>query len=963
MKKKLVVYLAGMLTVLSVSFGSAQFSDVPAGHWAKEAVERITACGLITGFPDGTYRGNTNLTRYQAALIFQRLLNELKNGGECVAGENKGGSMSEEDMAAIRNAVQELASELAALGVRVSALEDNAASKDDIARLDAAIEELKTAQPQGGMDEAAMADLADRVEAASVAADTALAQAQILAERLDTVEANLDGVSGDVAALKTQVEADADSIRALNELAVLLNQDVLSLQDRVTAVEKQIGDVDFDSFANKEDVGAIQEFATALRGDLVKLSDKVTAIDARVAALEAVKFSLTGNLSSTYGYWATTVSPGPDGIPGNADDFQVNFDIDRLFPGNALSSGAGPRGGFFRNTYRRVDTGEDYTGVSGGLTFGLKFASGLVSEVSVSTGFDLASTGTDANRSIKVNSFSIKGTADGQAYDVKYTNDDATFRFNPYLFSNNAPGDMGAIRATVANITLSKFVLSPKVTLVIGSAITDATNGGGAVVLGGPIVGGAGTEGDFFGLRTQINLLGLDWGFNYAENKATRSAFGLDWNGKLFNFLNLEGAYINSKLNGTALDFANSATNDQAFYVTGGISLGILDLSANYRAIDPSYENGVAGMSMDQGQLFFGVASGVQDAAPFATDNRGFGVDGTIKLGFLEVKGYYDNSTDFFGAVNQQAFGVGAKANLFAGFSLMAYYNNSTEDGVGFAGLDGRGAYGNTGSDYDYNGADYNPYTSGFGVRLKHDGKASNALIKDLNLLVGFDKYTGNANTVAGPTVAIDGTDLQVGASYSLKLGFLKLDPAFRYHSFNNATAAVDSYSTIKFGITAATDPLFLGIALDGAFGTRSTDYATSADASEMYWRAGLTFNSFLAAGSTFKVGYANYTGTNIRQPGPNPAGYPAVPGTGYGNALTNANFDNIFAAPRELFSGAPWDTGAPGNAVSGGLNGLYAQWDYAGFTAAYFTGILFNGTGAEVSRAQGFKLTYNLKF
>ncbi|MCS7058500.1 MAG: S-layer homology domain-containing protein, partial [Meiothermus sp.] len=290
MKRKLVVYLAGLLTVLGLGFGQAQFSDVPAGHWAKEAVERIAACGLITGFPDGTFRGNQNLTRYQAALIFQRLLNEIQQGGECVRGSGQGG-LSEEDLTVIRNAVQELAAELAALGVRVSALEDNAATKDDIARLEAAIEELKAmrAQPEPapGIDEAALADLADRVEAASVAADTALAQAQVLAERLDAVE-------GDVAALKTQLEADADSIRALNELAVLLNQDVLSLQDRVTALEKQLGqlsdrlgEINFDEFANREDVAAIQEFATALRADLVRLADRVSALDTRVSGLDS----------------------------------------------------------------------------------------------------------------------------------------------------------------------------------------------------------------------------------------------------------------------------------------------------------------------------------------------------------------------------------------------------------------------------------------------------------------------------------------------------------------------------------------------------------------------------------------------------------------------------------------------------------------------------------------------------
>lgn len=40
------------------------FTDVPAGHWAKDAVDLIVQKGLIQGFPDGTFRGNENLTRY-----------------------------------------------------------------------------------------------------------------------------------------------------------------------------------------------------------------------------------------------------------------------------------------------------------------------------------------------------------------------------------------------------------------------------------------------------------------------------------------------------------------------------------------------------------------------------------------------------------------------------------------------------------------------------------------------------------------------------------------------------------------------------------------------------------------------------------------------------------------------------------------------------------------------------------
>jgi hypothetical protein len=931
MKQKLVVYLAGLLTVVGLGFGQAQFSDVPAGHWAKEAVDRITSCGLIIGFPDGTFRGNQNLTRYQAALIFQRLLTELEKGGQCV----NGGQLSSDDLTTIRNGVQELAAELAALGVRVSALEDNAASKDDVAQLQAAIDELKGMQGgQSGMSEDALKDLADRVEAASVAADTALAQSQILGERLDTVE-------GDVAALKTQVDADGDSIKALNELAVLLNQDVLSLQDRVTALESTVGNVDLNSFATKEDVNAVQEFATALRGDLVALTDKVNGIDARVQKLEAVTFSLTGDLSATYGYWL--IGNPQTGGAG------TNFDIDRLFPNNILSSGDGSRSGRFRNKYRRIDTDQNYSGAGINLNFGLKYANvGAtgITDVSVGTSATLADAGVDLDRSIKVNSATINGKLDNQAFSIVYTNDDSTFRFNPYLFSNKGGGDAVTLRGVVATLNATNWLLSPKFTVVSGTGSTDATNGGGSTIF----------NGDYFGVRAELNLLGLTTGLSYAENKGNRSAFGLDWNGSLFNFLNLEGAYVASKLFANTFDFSNQLTTDQAFYIKGGVSLGILSVTGNYRAIDPDFENGVAGMSDDQAYEFFGVASGLQDAAPFAADNRGFGVEGTLKLGILsgiEVRGYFDSSTDFNGLNPQQGFGVGAKIGLFAGFGLTGYFNSAQENGAAINALDGRGAYGNTGAGSGYNSDDYNSYTSGFGVRLKHDGKADNALIKGLNLLFGYDSYNGDASV----------SDLQFGANYSLNLGFLTLNPAFRYHNFmGNSTAGdkYEGYSTIKFGITASTQPLgiFLKPGLEGAFGYRNTNYAASAATNETYYRVGLSFNEFLASGSVFKVGYASYTATNVKEPGNG-----AQPFAGYGNSLTSYTNDRMFAHPSELFSGQPFGTGSSTATTSGGASGLYVEWQYGNLQAGAFFGGILDANGNAVSQGSGFKVTYDVKF
>ena len=90
------------------------FTDVPAGHWAKDAVDLIVQRGLIQGFPDGTFRGSENLTRYQAALIFYRLLQSGALGGSNVSGG---------DMTTIASGMQEVSTELASVSTRVADLE------------------------------------------------------------------------------------------------------------------------------------------------------------------------------------------------------------------------------------------------------------------------------------------------------------------------------------------------------------------------------------------------------------------------------------------------------------------------------------------------------------------------------------------------------------------------------------------------------------------------------------------------------------------------------------------------------------------------------------------------------------------------------------------------------------------------------------------------------------------------
>lgn len=80
MRKSLVAALTGALVVgaTATTFAAANpFSDVPAGHWAYDAVTRLADEGIIEGYGDGTFRGNRNITRYEMAQMVAKALSRI----------------------------------------------------------------------------------------------------------------------------------------------------------------------------------------------------------------------------------------------------------------------------------------------------------------------------------------------------------------------------------------------------------------------------------------------------------------------------------------------------------------------------------------------------------------------------------------------------------------------------------------------------------------------------------------------------------------------------------------------------------------------------------------------------------------------------------------------------------------------------------------------------------------------
>ena len=115
MKKTLVSALTTALVVgaASTTFAAANpFSDVPADHWAYDAVSQLAADGVIEGYGDTTFKGDKNITRYEMAQMIAKAM----------AKTNVGSS----DKALIDKLAAEFSDELNNLGVRVANLETNA---------------------------------------------------------------------------------------------------------------------------------------------------------------------------------------------------------------------------------------------------------------------------------------------------------------------------------------------------------------------------------------------------------------------------------------------------------------------------------------------------------------------------------------------------------------------------------------------------------------------------------------------------------------------------------------------------------------------------------------------------------------------------------------------------------------------------------------------------------------------
>lgn len=956
--KKLIITLLAAITA-SGAFAQYSFPDIPANHWAGDAVDRISSLGIVIGFPDGTFRGNEAFTRYQAALVVSRLLDVINDN------LNSALALTQADVDSLRNAVQELASDVAAQGVRLSAAESAIAGlSDDVTANSARIDDLEAAlaNANGGVDPAVLRDLQNQIASQRVALDTAQAQADAAAARADAAYSLANQAN-------TLGRQNADDIAALNRALQLLQADVAGLKGGSSSAGGTAAPVDLSAVnsaieRNRSDIANIREFVLLIRSNQIAIRDRVSALEAsdaaqnaaiadlqaRVAKLEENPLGISGSITVTY-FVGRTIG-----------DY---FDIDRAYGLNGLrnmgastfSRGADELDGDSSGTSDyRTEVGEvaqdrhDIVQSAGAATatltlnFATKFGfdgQGSPNKLNSFSGvLEIAIDNHDDSDSARISGPIVEDSEPRiNWFEVRKfmttfepigavpltfsfgTNVETSF--TPYVVATDDPGFV----ATVGAPDFLAF-LNPGITLVYTTP--GFLNGPADPVTGDP----TNLANDYLrGARVTVSpLQGLTLGGSfaqYATNAGDKDDYLAD--NDQITVWGVDGSLALSIFD-LGFEWANGsggATDESVLYATldvdtSGIPV-LSSLGANYRSISDAWTANLYDLGADA------------DAFPFAEDQSGFGVNAGLSLFIVDLTGYFDSYTTVAGD-SATSFGVDATANLFAGFSLGGWYhqasvNGESVDNLRYFANGSEAAVALAGADIERD----NNYNTGFGVTLKHDGAASNALIKGLNISASYSQVEADFSR----------SILDVNADYALNVSILSLTPYVGFRTENDSDtiagpgSSVDQALTrIRVGTGLSTTPLdiFTKPSLVAAVNYRTTDHTpfvgAAYTASELQWSVGLVLNEFIFDNSKLTAKYGSWTGTNVSN---------ATNTRGAGDGATDISAADVDGTGTQSVSG------------------YELIWNYYDLTFAY--GTYENDNNGVASSAQAFRISYTVTF
>ena len=271
MKKKLIVLMSLVLSLSLAlpAFAAPVLTDVPATHWAAEAVNMLVEVGVLTGYEDSTFRGQQNITRYEVAVSLQRLINYLR------------GIISEEIAYLGTGAVDGVSQgAIDQLRKEMNALHDNCASINDMLTLSgrlAYLESRYAANPQNTSDSGEIAALKAQVDA--LGKEVAAATSKLLA------------MANDITVLSGRIANAERNIEALKDRDVVFAKDIDTINKEIDDLKAYLASLTVGSSGNIE-------MDPRIYNDLLTLSGRLSYLEARYAALTGTDAALLDEINA-----------------------------------------------------------------------------------------------------------------------------------------------------------------------------------------------------------------------------------------------------------------------------------------------------------------------------------------------------------------------------------------------------------------------------------------------------------------------------------------------------------------------------------------------------------------------------------------------------------------------------------------------------------------------------------------
>jgi len=905
MKKILLALLAS--TAVGSTALAQDFPDVPAGSYAEEAVARLADLGIVIGFPDGTFRGNEAFTRYQAALVVTRLL-------DVVEGE----MLTDADLDTVRNALQELAS--------------------DVAANEQAVSDLQTAiESADGADAAAVEELQAQLDALTVELDT------------------LNAAQAAASSLEQQVLANTDQISQLNDLIGILNEDLQALGAAGNNVDTGFLE---DIEQNTSDIANLREFVVLLRRDQVGVSERVATIEesdtaqnaqlsdleTRVSALEESQVAFNGSIGLEYDV-------------GRLSGEEVPFDVDRIFgvgldreqPVTLFSGDFQSPTADLNEDEDEEDAGEeaqdrqdiefdrgdfepvlelniDFSSQRGlspesGLnsfdaTVALELTEGTILDPDVDVAdpdFSFANPDNFFSGYVfEFNSFEATLGPIGAEPLTFYYGEEPGANFSDYVFESLGPG----FRAEVGSPDFLAF-LQPTLQIAYGvyeqgGDDDDETfelpdSGAPELALGefpdATPVPNVFTDAYYRGLRGTLTPFSgegfsMTGGFSVAQlsgnadenadaanDNADITVYGVDGQANLSIF-SVEFEYAQNQIDddiyfqasddvleneaGDPVDFEGNVIEDEADEIPVALPVGgaqgEIPTSNSLVFATLGVDTEAAGIPLLRSleanyrsipEFWYGLKYD-DDDYPYLLDQEGFGAEVTVGLSIFNLTGFADTYSVADGNPTEDA--IGTDGQTVTGDQVAAY---GVRLGVEvFRAVEVFGFYTVATLDgtqvFDLDAAERNgDYTPGYGIGVEHDGTAENALVPGVNFSLSYDFRNENFSAA--------------NADAEVMLGFITLTPYVDYSIDFSPVVDDDDVTALEAGTGLTTEPL--DIILQPSFAAnvnyRNAEHEDVADVGEytatvLQYSVGINFNQFLFENSTFGVRYGSYTATNV---------------------------------------------------------------------------------------------------